>query len=235
MLKSRLIRTLLGLTLAFAAPMSLAQNLVVNPAPRKAQSAIGNPIQRTALTAIERTRLLVEEIVKSSYPELKNADIQVQTFNSASDYFRTGFSFGRLLSARKMRYFIRVNPRVFELKAPAEGVRAIVAHELGHAFDFNRRKRIRLLGLVRLASKGYSAGFERRTDLRAISRGYAEGLKAYRLWLYQNVPAEKLAEKRRNYFSPEEIEAIELKYKQRPEVMQDWMKNPPRNLREIQK
>jgi hypothetical protein len=226
-----LIVVWLWLTLVFAGPTSFAQNLVLNPAaPRKAPSAIRNP-----QSAIERTRLLVEEIVKHSYPELTNADIQVQTFNSASDYFRTGFSFGRFLTARKMRYFIRVNPRIFELNAPAEGVRAIVAHELGHAFDFYRRKRIRLLGLVRLSSKSYSAGFERRTDLQAIARGYAEGLKAYRQWLYQNVPAEKVAEKRRNYFSPEEIEAIELRRKQQPDVMQNWMKHPPRNLREIQK
>jgi hypothetical protein len=230
MLKSFLIRALLGLTLALAVPTPLARPLAVDLAPQKTQSATGN-----RQSAIEQTRLLVEEVVKASYPELKNADIQVQTFESAADYFRTGFSFGRFLSAKKMRYFIKVNPRVFELKAPTEGVRAIVAHELGHVFDFHRRKRIRLLGLVGLSSKGYSADFERRTDLQAIARGYGEGLKAYRRWLYQNIPAKKLAEKQRNYFSPEEIEALESKRRQQPELMQHWFKHPPRSLQEILK
>jgi hypothetical protein len=233
MLKSFLTRALLGLTIALAPTSLFAQTFVVDLSPQKTQSAIGNPIQRTALTAIEQTRLLVEEIVRVSYPELKHADIQVQSFNSAADYFRTSFSFGRFLSAKKMRYFIKVNPRVFELNAPAEGVRAIVAHELGHIFDFHGSKRIRLLRLVRLSSKGYSAAFERRTDLQAIARGYAEGLKAYRHWLYQNVPARKLAEKRRNYFSPEEIEALELKRRQKPDLMRHWFKHPPRSLEEI--
>lgn len=218
----------LALIVAFGLPSTQARN---RPAFDAGQAAKTQSI--SADEAMRRTRLIVEEVIRDSYPELKDATIRVQSFDSASDYFRTGFSFGRFLSARKMRYFIRVNPRVFALNAPAEGVRAIVAHELGHVFDFHRRKRIWLLGLVRLSTKGYRAAFERRTDLQAISRGYGEGLKSYRRWLYQNIPAGRLAEKRRNYFSPEEIEAIELQRQRQPEVMRRWFKHPPRNLQEI--
>jgi hypothetical protein len=223
-----LIRATLFLMLVFGSSSALAQNSVIDAANLQATAQ-----QIANVEAIKRTQRIVEEVVKASYPELKDADIQVQSFHSASDYFRTSFSFGRFLSAKKMRYFIKVNPRVFELNAPEEGVRAIVAHELGHAFDFHGKKRICLLGLVRLSLKGYSATFERRTDLQAISRGYSEGLKAYRTWLYQNVPAKKLMEKRRNYFSPEEIEAIEVKRKQKPELMQHWFKHTPKSLQEI--
>jgi hypothetical protein len=210
-----------------------ASLLLMLPVAVASAQAHANAVNQNPQSAIDRTRSIVAQIVKESYPELKNADIQVQAFNSESDYFRTGFSFGRFVFARKMRYIIKVNPRVFESNAPEESVRAILAHELGHVFDFHRKKRIRLLGLIRLSSKGYTAEFERWTDLQAILRGYGEGLKAYRKWLYANVPAKKLAEKQRNYFSPEEIDAIELKRKQYPELMPYWLKRVPRNLQEI--
>jgi len=43
--------------------------------------------------------------------------------------------------------------------------------------------------------------------LEAIKRGYGEGLKEYRLWLYGAVPAKSLPGKRKDYLSPEEIDA----------------------------
>lgn len=228
MFKAFLIRASLLLASACVLPSAFAQSIVADGAYQKPQPITGN-----RQSAIERTRLIVEQVLKDSYPELKDATIQVQTFRSEADYFRMSFSFGRFLFGREMGYFIKVNPRVFQLNAPEEGVRAILAHELGHAFNFHRKKRIHLLGLFRLFSKNYTARFERRTDLQAISRGYGEGLKAYRQWLYGNIPAGKMADKRRNYFSPEEIAAIESKVKQKPELMQYWLKHVPRNLTEI--
>jgi hypothetical protein len=216
-----LIRGLLLLLFAFAPHAAAAS-----------QSAKARPLADGE--AIQRTRSMVGQVLKDSYPELSSADIQVQSFASKSDYFRTSFDFQRFLFGRKMRYVIKVNPRVFELGAPEEALRAILAHELGHVFDFHRQKRVRLLGLVRLSGKGYTARFERGTDLQAIARGYGDGLKAYRRWLYQNIPATKVEEKRRNYFSPEEIDAIEAKRKQNPVLMQHWFHQVPRNLQEIE-
>lgn len=184
-------------------------------------------------TAIKRTRAVVDEIIKAAYPELAKADIQLKTFTSEADYFRTIFSFKRFLFGQRMRYFISVNPRVFELAAPEAGIRAIIAHELGHVYDFHGKNRLRLFGLLRLSSKKYTAQFERRTDLQAIGRGYAEGLKAYRVWLYQHVPAKKIAEKKRNYFSPEEIEAIQIQLKVTPSRLNHWLKHVPLKLEEI--
>jgi hypothetical protein len=183
--------------------------------------------------AIKRTRLIVDEVIKASYPELAKVDIKVKAFTDDADYFRTLFSFNRFLLGRKMRYFVRVNPRLFAQAAPEAGIRAIIAHELGHVFDFQRKNRVKLLGLVRLVSKNYTARFERRTDLQAISRGYGDGLKAYRTWLYQNVPAEKLAEKKRNYFSPEEIEAIQTQLIVNPSQINYWFKHVPLKLEDI--
>ena len=183
---------------------------------------------------IERTRRLIEDVRAASYPELEGADIEVKTFNHEADYFRTGFSFSRLLLIRKMRFIIKVNPKVFELGAPEEALRAIIAHELGHVLYFKNRNRTRLFGLVRLISKAYTARFERWTDLQAISRGYSEGLKAYREWLYKNIPVRKLEEKRRNYFSPEEIDALKIGIARRPGLLDYWFKNVPRNLKQIE-
>jgi hypothetical protein len=198
-----------------------------------ARAQAANPDKTATEAAIKQTRVIVDEVIKASYPELAKTNIQVRAFNDDADYFRTIFSFNRFLLGRKMQYVIRVNPRLFELAAPEAGIRAIIAHELAHVFDFQGKNRVKLLGLVRLASKKSTARFERRTDLQAISRGYGEGLKTYRLWLYQHVPAKKLTEKKRNYFSPEEIDAIEAKLKANPSRLSYWFKHVPLKLEKI--
>jgi len=178
-------------------------------------------------------RSIVDELIASSYPELRGVEIQFSLFNNDTDYFRTRFGIPQFLLGRRMRYLIRVNPEVGLQHAPEAGIRAILAHELAHIVYFKTGNRSRLLGLARLTSKGFTARFERWTDLQAISRGYGEGLKEYRQWLYQHVPDQKLPEKLRNYFSPEEIDAILSLSQQRPELLTYWLKHVPRNLREI--
>jgi len=110
-----------------------------------------------------------------------------------------------------MNYVIRVNSAAALLAAPEEGKRAIIAHELAHVAHYANGNRLRLLGLIRLASKGFREQFEKRADLEALQRGYAAGLKQYRIWLYQHVSASALDEKRRDYLTPEETEAMQQK------------------------
>lgn len=182
---------------------------------------------------LDRASLLLNEIKAASYPELRGADIQVKFFESRSDYFRARFAVPQFLTGRKMRYIVFVNANVFTLQAPDEGVRAILAHELAHVLYFRRRNRLRLFGLVRLASKGFTSRFERWADLQALARGYGEGLKEYRKWLYQNIPAKNLREKKRDYFSPEEIDAIVSSAQRQPELLTYWLEHVPGNLKEI--
>lgn len=189
---------------------------------------------QTAKTdAIEQAKIFLEEIKKASYPELLKSNIRVKPFHSRSDYFQSSFGLFQFLFYPKMCYIVRANPAVVERHAPESGLRAIIAHELAHTFYYKKGNRLRLFGLIRLISKGFTARFERWADLQAIARGYGEGLKEYRLWLYQNVPDEKLKEKKRNYFSPEEIDAIMSATRKRPELMNYWLKEVPRNLDEI--
>jgi hypothetical protein len=198
-----------------------------SPTPTKSRASV----QETQL--LERIRSIANELIGSSYPELRGVEIQFSLFHSDTDFFRTRFGFPQFLFGRRMRYLIRVNPEVGLLQAPEVGIRAILAHELAHILYFKTGNRARLLGLTRLFSKGFTARFERQTDLQAISRGYGEGLKEYRKWLYQRVPERKLPEKLRNYFAPEEIDAILSLSHQRPELLTYWLTHVPRNLQEI--
>lgn len=183
--------------------------------------------------AIQKTQKIVNEVIERSFPELKSKKIEVKTFQSESDYFQSRFSFGKMLTFQKMRYIIFVNPKVFEKNAPESGIRSIIAHEIAHVLYYSKRNRVELLGLIKLSSKDFTQKFERGADLEVIARGYGGGIKDYRQWLYQNIPQKNLEEKKRNYFSPEEIDLILEILRQKPEMMEKWRKNIPRNKAEL--
>lgn len=138
-----------------------------------------------------------------------------------------------MLTFQKMRYIIFVNPKVFEKNAPESGIRSIIAHEIAHVLYYSKRNRMELLGLIKLSSKDFTQKFERGADLEAIARGYGNGIKDYRQWLYLNIPQKNLEEKKRNYFSPEEIDLMLEILRQKPEMMEKWRKNIPRNRTEL--
>jgi len=184
--------------------------------------------QVTAQTdVIQKTQGIVREVIEKSYPELKNKQIEIKVFKSESDYFQARFSFFRHLTFQKMRYLILVNPKIFERSAPTAGIRSIIAHELAHILYYAERNRFELLGLVKLSSKTWTRKFERRADLESIARGYGNGLIEYRKWLYQNIPPKKTEEKKRNYFSPEEIELMLEMLRHKPALIEHWRKNIP--------
>src|SRR5882762_7556071 len=170
----------------------------VGPVPVDARAASQAPAglatPDAARAAVGRARVLADEIIAASYPEFKTLDIRIKPFRSRSDYFKVRFGIPQYFFAR-MRYLLFINPRVFELQAPEAGVRAIIAHELGHVAYFRMRNRARLVGLVRLTSK--------------------------------------LSEKHRNYFSPDEIDAILSASRNRPQLIEYWLKHVPLSLNEI--
>ena len=151
---------------------------------------------------------LVRDVQSSSFPELANKDIRVGRFTSDSDYFQARFSLSRFLLGRRMQYLIRVNSGATLLTAPEEARRAIIAHELAHLAYYAKGNRLHLFGLLRFPGKKFRERFEKRADIEALSRGYAQGLKQYRVWLYEHVPPSALPEKKRDYLSPDEIDAL---------------------------
>jgi len=188
---------------------------------------------RQANDAIGAAGLMIREVKANSFPELMHVDLRVRAFHSQSDYFRTRFSLSRFLLLMRMRYFVDVNPALFQQQVPSDGVCAILAHELVHVVSLSRENRIRRLGLVGLLSKRRTMKFERGADLGAIHRGYADGLKSYRGWVYAHIPPRKLQEKLRNYFSPAEIAEIQEKLNDHPNLFGCWSRHVPMNLQEI--
>jgi hypothetical protein len=184
--------------------------------------------------AISTVSTVIQGVRRTSFPELAHVDLRVRIFRSHADYLRTRFSLSRFLLLMPMRYFADVNPVLFQEQAPSDGVCAILSHELSHVVSLSRGNRIRRFGLVRLLSKRQTAKFERRTDLEAIHRGYGDGLKSYREWVYAHIPPCKLPEKRRNYFSPEEIGAIQILLEKQPELLGYWKAHVPMSLQEVQ-
>jgi hypothetical protein len=182
---------------------------------------------------VEQTKRIVAEIVEESFPELRRTNIEIKTFRSASNFYKSQFSIARFLTFRKLGYVILVNPEVYRLAAPADGIRAILAHELAHLLYYKRKTRFQLLGLARLAGRDFTSDFERKADLETIARGYGEGLKAYRKWLYENIPAKEIEAKKRNYFAPDEIDSILRILRDKPEMLGVWRKRAPRNRQEI--
>jgi hypothetical protein len=178
---------------------------------------------------------LARQVRERSFPELAHIKFQVSNFRSQNDYFRTRFSLPRFFFLLPMRYSVQVNPGLFTEHAPTPGVCAVLAHELSHLTALSHGNRIRRFGLVRLISDSYTARFERQTDLEAIHRGYGDGLKDYRNWVYAHIAPSKVAEKKRRYFSPEEIDSIEHRLREHPEILTYWRKHVPLDLAEVQK
>jgi hypothetical protein len=167
------------------------------------------PVAPGQPVAPEWAERLVRNVQSSSFPELAKKDIRIDQFTSDSDYFQARFSIPRFILGRRMRYVIRVNSGATLLTASEDARRAIVAHELAHLAYYAKGNRLHLLGLLRFPGKGFRERFEKRADVEAVMRGYAQGLKEYRIWLYEHVPPGALPEKRRDYLSPAEIDALE--------------------------
>src|SRR5512143_2166229 len=56
-----------------------------------------------AKDAVQRTRSLVDDIIAISYPELRGADVRIETFRSQSDYFKARFGIPQFFFTR-MRF-----------------------------------------------------------------------------------------------------------------------------------
>jgi hypothetical protein len=110
-------------------------------------------------------------------------------------------------------YVISYDPVVLADPPDTASLAAILVHELGHVDDYLAMDNAEYVefGLWYGAQDGMTSDelrdYERATDEKALERGCAEGLAAMREWIYAHASAEVRAEKERNYYAPEEIEA----------------------------
>ena len=85
-------------------------------------------------------------------------------------------------------------------------------------------------GVQRLDSEAQGSGVGFRLQIR---RGYGNGLKSYRRLVYAHIAPSKLQTKLHNYFSPEEIAAIQMKVQEHPDLLAHWREHVLANLQEI--
>jgi hypothetical protein len=177
---------------------------------------------------------LVNSVRDSSFPQLKDAEISIRDLRNDYIFLEARFTMASYFFNRRLHYTIFYNAEAARRHLPPDGLRAIVAHEMAHIDFFENQSRMGLAGLVRLLSPGFNMRFERRADLKAIALGYGPGLRVYRVWLYRNVPPARMDEKKRDYFSPDEIAAILRITKTNPQFMRDLERCVPRNYSEIE-
>ncbi len=108
-------------------------------------------------------------------------------------------------------YRVDYDPVVLSDPPAPSALAAVLAHELGHIDDYTAMAAADYVsfGLWYGSAEGTDelATYERATDEQALSRGCATGLSAMRDWIYAHCSGDVLAEKQRDYYSPDEIAA----------------------------
>lgn len=159
------------------------------------------------VTNEDAVRTVLEAVRRDHYPELEGVTIVVEPADGVS-FFASNLTLDTLDRApRERRYRIQVGRALFADPPSNRAVYAILTHELRHTVDY--------LGMdgKTLAKFGIDyallpqTDYERATDRHALDRGVGRGLADYRRWLYAHVDDETRAEKIRDYYTPEQIEA----------------------------
>lgn len=184
----------------------------------------------------QELRWRLHSVQQQSFPELEGRSLELGSFEEADSFFQSQFEFWSLFGSRP-RYRIEVNPRLLELGCPPEAIDAVLAHELGHTLDYDQEG---LPGLFKVLSRLLidPRGYEHRTDLQAIFRGYGSGLALYREWIYAQLTPEQVERKRYMYYQPAEIRLLmsrlsELDFAARKRLEAQWLAQPPLTPAEI--
>lgn len=159
---------------------------------------------------------LTQELVELNFPELRNAweqgRIKFKALQSNAYFFKTSYSSGYLSGDRSKRtYSIDVNDSIYDpdqkpAGAPTvEAIQGILAHELVHLVDYEKAdiKRKIHLGVTIII---HPSSIERATDETAFARGFAQGIRKYREWIYGKLTQKVLKRKMKRYYTPEEID-----------------------------
>jgi len=154
---------------------------------------------QAALTAVQ----------SNLFPELRETSLTLQAMESDSSYFSANLVIATIDDDPLEREYL-VNYSTLLLPDPPSyaAVVAILAHELTHVLDYTRMDGDELaeFGLWYATADDISE-YVRGTDEYAMVLGCGEGLIQYREWLYTHVDKDTLEAKKRDYYTPEEIEA----------------------------
>lgn len=167
-----------------------------------------------AVNSESRLLDLLGEVHEVLWPELAGMVIEVDDETDLA-YFRASISTDTTLNEENTDrvFVVSYDPVVLADPPSAVALAAILAHELGHVFDYTSMNVEEYLqfglwyGAQDPAESDELAAYERQTDEAALHRGCAAGLAEMREWIYAHATPEVLAEKQRNYYTPAEIEA----------------------------
>ena len=142
------------------------------------------------------------------HPDLMGVRVELVELESEADFFVANLDLSTVGEpGRDRTYTVGVNPWIFIEPPPAAATGAILAHELQHIADYVDMDAAALLEFGLWYASGDIAAYERSTDEAVLRAGCGAGLSAYRTWLYGQVDDAVEAEKRRDYYTPEEIAA----------------------------
>lgn len=152
-------------------------------------------------------------IALSFFPELKNTSISFE-YKNIKTTMATRPHIGKFL-IRNRSYVIYINSNAKERGAVSfhdlglQEQIGIIAHELSHIVDYEKRKTFSLIqcGIYYSVFKHYHRNLERETDMLVIKKGLAHQLYAFTNYvLHHSNATDKYKEfKRKNYLLPEEI------------------------------
>lgn len=157
---------------------------------------------------LEHFEQLLTHVKDEYYPELKDAPVEVATFTSDAYFLQAQPVKHTLLKKHsKRRYRVELNLKLLECPPTDGALQAILAHELQHVVDYEHKSATGVIGhgLKFVLNKNFREDYERETDLKTMQRGFAQGLKLYRHWVYQWLNPKQLETKKRYYFTPDEI------------------------------
>lgn len=109
------------------------------------------------------------------------------------------------------QYTVHYDPLLLREPPTPNALLAALTHELGHISDYVEMDSDELIEFALwygtqdpMTSDGLR-DYERETDEVSLANGCADGLSDFRLWIAERATPEILAEKTRNYYTPEEI------------------------------
>ena len=145
------------------------------------------------------------------FPEMDGVPIGVAPVDDLQ-FFRAWIELDTIAQEPRARtYTVQYDPVVLADPPPVDALAAVLAHELGHVDDYlamNTSEAVQFClwyGAQDPTTSDELAAYERQTDEKVLARGCAEGLAAMREWIYAHVDGAVLEEKRRNYYTPDEI------------------------------
>ncbi len=149
---------------------------------------------------------LMLEVRRELFPQLTTVPLALVELDSETDYFQANLDFGTVGESPMERdYRVLYNPQLFDNGPSQPAIAAILAHELTHILDYTEMESPELVEFGIWYATGDTAEYERQTDESALWLGCADGLIDYRVWLYDNIPADAVEDKERTYFTPDQI------------------------------